>query len=199
MSHVTLPEIFFPGQQGPLDESTPQLPVGEDQAAVITGSAFVKNKNNAAAGALVFNLAILDGENKGAVGSLRLNLYYGPNATENENKAMRIAAQQLARICMVTGNGQQAHNMQLLADKPFRITVTKQTKGEGAEKGYTEVTGISDINKNKPWAGGQATAQSAPASATAPTQPAQQSLPTGGSPAPETAPAGGVEKMPWET
>lgn len=122
-------------------------------------------KANAAPGSgehLVLTLMINDGPFAGQVGSFRLNLFHATSA-----QAVDIAKRDLSKICHVVGH-MTALAQPLVADlynKPFRVVVSLQKGDEAAQKGWTEVKQILDINGAKP---GQAAAVAPVAAAPAP-------------------------------
>ncbi|WUU86596.1 single strand DNA binding protein [Acinetobacter phage vB_AbaSi_W9] len=140
---------FNPQQYDPT-QGAAMLPVGRHRV-VITNSEVKPTADNAN-GYVQFDVQIIDGDLNGVTGAYRLNLYHSsPQASEIAHR--RLSA--LCHVCGVLGSIQdtaQLHNI------PFMIEVVKQTKGEGAEKGYTEVSKVFDANGNEPKQGGNSAA-----------------------------------------
>lgn len=115
------------------------LPIGKHPVVAIKSE--VKPTKDNDAGYLQFDLQVIDGPNKGAVGAYRLNLYHtNPQTCE-------IAHKQLSALCHVTGvyqvqDSQQLHNI------PFVVEVGLQK--EPNPNKYTEVKRVFDINGNEP-------------------------------------------------
>lgn len=127
------------------EQGMSNLPIGRHK--VIIESSEVKPTKDGSNGKVQFNIAIIEGDSQGATGAYNLNLYH------SNPQVVQIAEKQLSALCHVTGvmnlaDTQQLHNI------PFYIEVAKQTKGEGAEKGYTEIKKVFDANGNEPKAGG---------------------------------------------
>lgn len=179
-----------------------QLPVSpkEGWKVIITDS---EMKETAAkdGGYLELNVQIVEGEHAGTEGKYRLNIF-----NKNE-QAQNIAHKQLSALCHVTGVFQITDSA-LLHNRPFRAVVGLQKGAEAAEKGYTEIKGVLDINGNQPGKAGSAPAappvapvqapvappvqqQAAPAwqPPAAPEAPAQQAAPTWGAQQQQAAPA----------
>lgn len=133
----------------PLDhdpsQGTPNWPLGK-HPVIIKGSEVAGTKDGAN-GMLVFDLLIIDGPEKGFVGKYRLNLYH-----TNED-AVRIAHKQLSAICHVVQTfqlGPDGTQLQYLYEKPFVIEVGLQKGEEAAQKGYTEIKRVFDMDGNEP-------------------------------------------------
>lgn len=115
------------------------LPIGKHPVVAIKSE--VKPTKDNDAGYLQYDLQIIDGPNKGAVGAYRLNLYHtNPQTCE-------IAHKQLSALCHVTGvyqvqDSSQLHNI------PFVVEVGLQK--EPNPNKYTEVKRVFDINGNEP-------------------------------------------------
>lgn len=127
------------------EQGMSNLPVGRHK--VIIESSEVKPTKDGSNGKVQFNVAIIEGDSQGVTGAYNLNIYH------SNPQVVQIAEKQLSALCHVTGvmnlaDTQQLHNI------PFYIEVAKQTKGEGAEKGYTEIKKVFDANGNEPKAGG---------------------------------------------
>ncbi len=138
------------------------LPVGR-HPVIIESSEVKANKANDG-GYLQLNVKLIDGPQTGTTGAYRLNLYHSNPQTAE------IAHRQLSAICHVIGvfnvqDSGQLHNI------PFIIEVGLQKGEEAAQKGYTEVKKVFDINGNEPGKAGQG----APAA-----QPQQQPAAQGG-------------------
>ena len=152
---------FNPNNFDPTQGSS-MLPVGK--LLVVATSSEVKPTSDGNNGYLQFNLEVIDGEHKGASGAYRLNLYHSSAQT------VEIANRQFSALCHVTGQMGVVEDSAQLHNIPFIIDVQKQTKGEGAEKGYTEVKRVFDANGNEPGKGGQNSAQNVAAQAGQPAQ-----------------------------
>ena len=138
------------------------LPVGR-HPVIIESSEVKANKANDG-GYLQLNVKLIDGPQTGTTGAYRLNLYHSNPQTAE------IAHRQLSAICHCVGvfnvqDSGQLHNI------PFIIEVGLQKGEEAAQKGYTEVKKVFDINGNEPGKAGQG----APAA-----QPQQQPAAQGG-------------------
>ncbi len=152
----------FNAQQFDPTQGGGSLPVGR-HPLIIESSEVKANKANDG-GYLQLNLKLIDGPQMGATGAYRLNLYHSNPQTAE------IAHRQLSAICHVIGvfnvqDSQQLHNI------PFIAEVGLQKGEEAAQKGYTEVKKVFDINGNEPGKAGQG----APAA-----QPQQQPAAQGG-------------------
>lgn len=164
----------FNAQQYDPTQGGGNLPVGR-HPLIIESSEVKANKANDG-GYLQLNLKLIDGPQMGATGAYRLNLYHSNPQTAE------IAHRQLSAICHVIGvfnvqDSQQLHNI------PFIAEVGLQKGEEAAQKGYTEVKKVFDINGNEPGKAGQGAAQAQPQGqggfgqqqpAQQPQQPAQQ-------------------------
>ena len=160
----------FNAQQYDPTQGGGSLPVG--RLPVIVESSEVKANKANDGGYLQLNLKVIDGPQTGTTGAYRLNLYHSNPQTAE------IAHRQLSAICHCVGvfnvqDSSQLHNI------PFIAEVGLQKGEEAAQKGYTEVKKVFDINGNEPGKAGQG----APAA-----QPQQHPAQGGG------APAGGA---PW--
>lgn len=151
MAH--LPGIFNPLEWNPEGGGGKQLPVGKHVVAITGAEPKVSNKGDSTA--LDLTLEIKEGSLAGVSGTWKLNLVH-PNET-----AVKIAHENLSKIFHVLGYLQPTADLTPLFHRPFKIEVAPQTKGEGAEKGYTEVVGVFDLNGNPPKRG-QIPAQAAP-------------------------------------
>ena len=152
----------FNAQQYDPTQGGGSLPVGR-HPVIIESSEVKANKANDG-GYLQLNLKLIDGPQTGATGAYRLNLYHSNPQTAE------IAHRQLSAICHCVGvfnvqDSSQLHNI------PFIIEVGLQKGEEAAQKGYTEVKKVFDINGNEPGKAGQG----APAA-----QPQQQPAAQGG-------------------
>ena len=152
----------FNAQQYDPTQGGGSLPVGR-HPVIIESSEVKANKANDG-GYLQLNLKLIDGPQMGTTGAYRLNLYHSNPQTAE------IAHRQLSAICHVIGvfnvqDSQQLHNI------PFIVEVGLQKGEEAAQKGYTEVKKVFDINGNEPGKAGQG----APAA-----QPQQQPAAQGG-------------------
>jgi hypothetical protein len=151
----------FNAQQFDPTQGGGSLPVGR-HPVIIESSEVKANKANDG-GYLQLNLKLIDGPQTGTTGAYRLNLYHSNPQTAE------IAHRQLSAICHVIGvfnvqDSQQLHNI------PFIVEVGLQKGEEAAQKGYTEVKKVFDMNGNEPGKAGQGAA---------PAQP-QQQQPQGG-------------------
>lgn len=152
---------FNPNNFDPTQGSS-MLPVGK--LLVVATSSEVKPTSDGNNGYLQYNLEVIDGEHKGASGAYRLNLYHSNQQT------VEIANRQFSALCHVTGQLGVVEDSAQLHNVPFIVEVQKQTKGEGAEKGYTEVKRVYDANGNEPGKGGRNSAQNVAAQAGQPAQ-----------------------------
>ena len=114
-----------------------QLPVGK-HPVIIVKSEGKPTKDNTG-GFLELTVEAIDGPAKGGSMPLRLNVH---NTSET---AVRIAKEQLAALCAVTGTGPFANTMEL-HNKPFVVEVTPQKN----DPKYTEITAVFDMNGNAP-------------------------------------------------
>ena len=152
----------FNAQQYDPTQGGGSLPVGR-HPSIIESSEVKANKANDG-GYLQLNVKLIDGPQTGTTGAYRLNLYHSNPQTAE------IAHRQLSAICHCVGvfnvqDSSQLHNI------PFIIEVGLQKGEEAAQKGYTEVKKVFDINGNEPGKAGQG----APAA-----QPQQQPAAQGG-------------------
>lgn len=152
----------FNAQQYDPTQGGGSLPVGR-HPVIIESSEVKANKANDG-GYLQLNVKLIDGPQMGTTGAYRLNLYHSNPQTAE------IAHRQLSAICHCVGvfnvqDSSQLHNI------PFIIEVGLQKGEEAAQKGYTEVKKVFDINGNEPGKAGQG----APAA-----QPQQQPAAQGG-------------------
>lgn len=152
----------FDAQQYDPTQGGGNLPVGR-HPSIIESSEVKANKANDG-GYLQLNVKLIDGPQTGTTGAYRLNLYHSNPQTAE------IAHRQLSAICHCVGvfnvqDSGQLHNI------PFIIEVGLQKGEEAAQKGYTEVKKVFDINGNEPGKAGQG----APAA-----QPQQQPAAQGG-------------------
>ena len=187
----------FNAQQFDPTQGGGSLPVGR-HPVIIESSEVKANKANDG-GYLQLNVKLIDGPQTGTTGAYRLNLYHSNPQTSE------IAHRQLSAICHCIGvfnvqDSSQLHNI------PFIIEVGLQKGEEAAQKGYTEVKKVFDINGNEPGKAGQGAQQAQPQQQPAAQggfgQPAQQPAqqPQGNAPAwgggqpaqqqPQGAPAG---------
>ena len=143
----------FNAQQFDPTQGGGSLPVGR-HPCIIESSEVKANKANDG-GYLQLNLKLIDGPQMGTTGAYRLNLYHSNPQTAE------IAHRQLSAICHVVGvfnvqDSSQLHNI------PFIIEVGLQKGEEAAQKGYTEVKKVFDINGNEPGKAGQGAPQAQP-------------------------------------
>lgn len=143
----------FNAQQYDPTQGGGSLPVGR-HPVIIESSEVKANKANDG-GYLQLNLKLIDGPQMGTTGAYRLNLYHSNPQTAE------IAHRQLSAICHVIGvfnvqDSQQLHNI------PFIVEVGLQKGEEAAQKGYTEVKKVFDINGNEPGKAGQGAAPAQP-------------------------------------
>ena len=136
----------FNAQQYDPTQGGGSLPVGR-HPVIIESSEVKANKANDG-GYLQLNLKLIDGPQTGTTGAYRLNLYHSNPQTAE------IAHRQLSAICHCVGvfnvqDSGQLHNI------PFIIEVGLQKGEEAAQKGYTEVKKVFDINGNEPGKAGQ--------------------------------------------
>ena len=136
----------FNAQQYDPTQGGGSLPVGR-HPVIIESSEVKANKANDG-GYLQLNVKLIDGPQTGATGAYRLNLYHSNPQTAE------IAHRQLSAICHCVGvfnvqDSGQLHNI------PFIIEVGLQKGEEAAQKGYTEVKKVFDINGNEPGKAGQ--------------------------------------------
>ena len=136
----------FNAQQYDPTQGGGSLPVGR-HPVIIESSEVKANKANDG-GYLQLNVKLIDGPQTGTTGAYRLNLYHSNPQTAE------IAHRQLSAICHVIGvfnvqDSQQLHNI------PFIVEVGLQKGEEAAQKGYTEVKKVFDINGNEPGKAGQ--------------------------------------------
>ena len=143
----------FNAQQFDPTQGGGSLPVGR-HPCIIESSEVKANKANDG-GYLQLNVKLIDGPQTGATGAYRLNLYHSNPQTAE------IAHRQLSAICHCVGvfnvqDSSQLHNI------PFIIEVGLQKGEEAAQKGYTEVKKVFDINGNEPGKAGQGAPQAQP-------------------------------------
>ena len=136
----------FNAQQFDPTQGGGSLPVGR-HPSIIESSEVKANKANDG-GYLQLNVKLIDGPQTGTTGAYRLNLYHSNPQTAE------IAHRQLSAICHCVGvfnvqDSSQLHNI------PFIIEVGLQKGEEAAQKGYTEVKKVFDINGNEPGKAGQ--------------------------------------------
>ena len=163
----------FNAQQYDPTQGSGSLPVGR-HPVIIESSEVKANKANDG-GYLQLNLKLIDGPQTGTTGAYRLNLYHSNPQTAE------IAHRQLSAICHCVGvfnvqDSSQLHNI------PFIIEVGLQKGEEAAQKGYTEVKKVFDINGNEPGKAGQGAPAAQPQQ-----QPAQGGGAWGGQPAQQPA------------
>lgn len=114
-----------------------RLPIGK-HPVTITKTEAKPTKDNTG-GMIVFTLTAFDGPAKGGSMDDRLNVH-------NKNAdAVRIANQQLAAYCAVTGVF-HFQNTDELIGKPFIIEVAQQV----GNPQYVEIVGLFDMNGNEP-------------------------------------------------
>lgn len=118
------------------------LPIGRHPVQIIKSE--VKPTKDGSSGYAQFDLSVLDGPSKGAVGAYRLNLYH------DNPQTVEIAHKQLSALCHVTGVYQIQDTAQLHG-VPF--VVVGLQKEPNLNK-YTEVKRVFDINGNEPGQGG---------------------------------------------
>jgi len=136
----------FNAQQYDPTQSVGGLPVGKHPVIVESSEVKANAKNDG--GYLQLNLKIIDGPAAGTTGAYRLNLYHSSQQT------VEIAHRQLSAVCHVVGvfnvqDSAQLHNI------PFMVEVGLQKGEEAAQKGYTEVKRVFDINGHEPGKAGQ--------------------------------------------
>ena len=163
----------FNAQQYDPTQGGGSLPVGR-HPVIIESSEVKANKANDG-GYLQLNVKLIDGPQTGTTGAYRLNLYHSNPQTAE------IAHRQLSAICHCVGvfnvqDSSQLHNI------PFIIEVGLQKGEEAAQKGYTEVKKVFDINGNEPGKAGQGAPAAQPQQ-----QPAQGGEAWGGQPAQQPA------------
>ena len=163
----------FNAQQFDPTQGGGSLPVGRHP--VIIESWEVKANKANDGGYLQLNVKLIDGPQTGTTGAYRLNLYHSNPQTAE------IAHRQLSAICHCVGvfnvqDSGQLHNI------PFIIEVGLQKGEEAAQKGYTEVKKVFDINGNEPGKAGQGAPAAQPQQ-----QPAQGGEAWGGQPAQQPA------------
>ena len=163
----------FNAQQYDPTQGGGNLPVGR-HPSIIESSEVKANKANDG-GYLQLNVKLIDGPQTGTTGAYRLNLYHSNPQTAE------IAHRQLSAICHCVGvfnvqDSGQLHNI------PFIIEVGLQKGEEAAQKGYTEVKKVFDINGNEPGKAGQGAPAAQPQQ-----QPAQGGGAWGGQPAQQPA------------
>ncbi len=115
----------------------PGLPVGK-HPVTITKSEGKPTQDNTG-GYIELTCTAFDGPAKGGSIAIRLNVHNKSEA------AVRIAKEQLAAICAVTGVG-PFQNTQALHDKAFVVDVGPQKD----KPQYTEVIGVFDMQGNEP-------------------------------------------------
>lgn len=120
------------------------LPIGRHPVQIVKSE--VKPTKDGSSGYVQFDLSVLDGPNKGAVGAYRLNLYH------DNPQTVEIAHRQLSALCHVTGV-YQVQDTQQLHNVPFVVEVGLQK--EPNPNKYTEVKRVFDINGNEPGQQGQ--------------------------------------------
>jgi hypothetical protein len=175
MSGADLPGVFDPNSIPPVMGGGNALPPSDKggHLVVITESE-MRQTSNGTGTMLALTLTIQDGPHRGVEGDWNLNLGHA-KAT-----VVRIAQQELSCICHAVGHVGALQNIGVLHNKPFRVVVALQS-GEGAEKGYTNVTKVlrADGSKltDKPGSGGGAAPPPAPA-------PGPAAPPAGPGPAP---------------
>lgn len=113
------------------------LPVGK-HPVTITKTEAKPTKDNTG-GMIVFTLTAFDGPAKGGSMDDRLNVH------NKSQDAVRIANQQLAAYCAVTGVF-HFQNTDELCGKPFIIEVAQQV----GDPRYVEIVGLFDMNGNEP-------------------------------------------------
>lgn len=202
-----LPQVFDARSVEPSSGGSNQLPVSDSNGwpVVIINSDVVPVKDKPNAAFIRFDLMIIDGEHKGAEGTYRVNYF------SDSEVAANIAKGQLSALGHVTGQFSIANTAQL-HNIPFRVVVGLQKDKESAEKGFTEIKYVLDINGNKAGkSGAQAVAAPTPSPTPAPApQPAPAPAPGGWAPPAEAAtqaappwgqPAGGAAPAspPWAT
>ena len=163
----------FNAQQYDPTQGGGSLPVGR-HPVIIESSEVKANKANDG-GYLQLNVKLIDGPQTGTTGAYRLNLYHSNPQTAE------IAHRQLSAICHCVGvfnvqDSSQLHNI------PFIIEVGLQKGEEAAQKGYTEVKKVFDINGNEPGKAGQGAPAAQPQQ-----QPTQGGGAWGGQPAQQPA------------
>lgn len=168
-----LPTVFNPLDWNPEGGGGRQLPVGKHLVCITNAEPKVSSKGDSTA--LDLTLEIKEGSLAGVSGTWKLNLLH-PNEV-----AVKIANENLSKIFHVLGFLQPTQDISPLFHRNFMVEVSPQTKGEGAEKGYTEVTGVFDVNGNPPKRGmlpGQAQGAQNPAQGFQGQQQVQQGQPS---------------------
>lgn len=137
------PINFDPNQFDPRFSAGGTLPVMPKPGGLVrVDSASFKATQDGTGQYLQLDVTVID-ENKdwqGAAGAIRLNLQ---NASQ---EAMRIAHQQLSAICHVAGI-QYVQTEESLIGAQFRVSTQLQS-GDNP-RGYTEPTGVYDVNGNE--------------------------------------------------
>ena len=163
----------FNAQQYDPTQGGGSLPVGRHPVSSESSEVQANKANDG--GYLQLNVKLIDGPQTGTTGAYRLNLYHSNPQTAE------IAHRQLSAICHCVGvfnvqDSGQLHNI------PFIIEVGLQKGEEAAQKGYTEVKKVFDINGNEPGKAGQGAPAAQPQQ-----QPAQGGEAWGGQPAQQPA------------
>ena len=165
-------QTTFDATQVDPTQSAGMLPVGRHN--VVIESSEIKPTKSNDGGYLQLNLRVIDGEDEGATGPYRLNIY------NSSPKAVEIAHRQLSAICHAVrvyklSDSGELHNI------PFQVEVGLQ-RGENPQ-GYTEVKKVFAQDGSEPGQPAQAQPQ-------AQQQPqAQGQQPAWGQPQPQQAPA----------
>jgi hypothetical protein len=184
------PQAFDPTSVAPATGGGNQLPVSDlkGHLVVITESEVVPVANKPNAAFIKFDLAVIEGEHKGAEGTYRVNYFSDSEVAANIAKGQLSA---LAHVCGIApaplANTAQLHN------RPFRVVVGLQKDPDSAAKGYTEIKFV--LNQDGSKAGTQG-ASAPPAAAAPPTPPAPPAAaawtpPAEAAPAAAAAPAWG--------
>lgn len=140
---TNLEGVFDPTQFQPTMGGGQALPISDAKGhLVIIVESEMKATANGAGQMLALTCRIQDGPHAGQEGNWNLNLG-NANAT-----TVRIAQQELACICHAVGHLAPMNNTEVLHNKPFRLVVAAQ-KGEGADKGYTNVVKVLRADGSK--------------------------------------------------
>ena len=146
MSKVTqLPtEINFNGLN-PWSVGGGNLPVSPADGWVtqITSAEFKENSNKNG-GFIEFTHQIVEGEHSGKTGTHRINVYHSTSPQAEE-----IGRRQLLSYKLICGLN-SVQNLNAFVGKPMRTLVRLQSGDEAQEKGWTEITGIKDVNGGNP-------------------------------------------------
>lgn len=171
------------------------LPISDSKGHLVIISESDIVENSAKTGAFVeLILQVVDGPHKGEEGIYRINLF---NPSE---KAVSIAAAQMAAVCLVT-NVIECKLTEQLHNIPFRAVVSNQKRPVDWKEGdpeYTEIKGVLHADGSAPGKAGSAPAAAKPSPVAPPpaaaAPPATNTAPAWG--APPAATAGGASPAP---